>query len=176
MKTSGEKTEEETQCYEYELIGVTVHTGTADGGHYYAFIRENSGYGKRWYSFNDAEVKPFDANQIASECFGGEMNSRTYDQMTDKFMDLSIEKTNSAYMLFYERIDRRKSTSGSSSSASGADVQPGPSNMAVSKVVDPEVCSERASFTLKQELEEWIWKDNMNFIQDRNIFDHTYFK
>ena len=25
--------------------------------------------------------------------------------MTDKFMDLSIDKTNSAYMLFYERID-----------------------------------------------------------------------
>ena len=28
------------ECYEYELIGVTVHTGTADGGHYYSFIRD----------------------------------------------------------------------------------------------------------------------------------------
>ena len=27
---------------EYELIGVTVHTGTADGGHYYSFIRDRS--------------------------------------------------------------------------------------------------------------------------------------
>ena len=26
-----------------------------------------------------------------------------------------------------------------------------------------------------QALEEWIWEDNMNFIQDNNIFDHTYF-
>ena len=25
------------------------------------------------YLFNDAEVKPFDPAQIASECFGGEM-------------------------------------------------------------------------------------------------------
>ena len=25
-------------------------------------------------------------------------------QVTDKFLDLSIEKTNSAYMLFYERV------------------------------------------------------------------------
>jgi len=25
---------------DYELIGVTVHTGTADGGHYYSFIRD----------------------------------------------------------------------------------------------------------------------------------------
>ncbi|TMS23741.1 Ubiquitin carboxyl-terminal hydrolase 34 [Larimichthys crocea] len=29
-----------TESYEYDLIGVTVHTGTADGGHYYSFIRD----------------------------------------------------------------------------------------------------------------------------------------
>lgn len=27
-----------------------------------------------------------------------------------------------------------------------------------------------------RELEEWIWKDNKSFLQDVNIFDHTYFK
>ena len=89
---------------EYELIGVTVHTGTADGGHYYAFIRDRTSVKDKWYSFNDAEVKTFDPSQIASECFGGEMSSRTYDQVTDKFLDLSIERINSAYMLFYERV------------------------------------------------------------------------
>lgn len=30
----------DTESYEYDLIGVTVHTGTADGGHYYSFIRD----------------------------------------------------------------------------------------------------------------------------------------
>jgi len=25
--------------YEYELIGVIIHQGTADSGHYYSFIR-----------------------------------------------------------------------------------------------------------------------------------------
>lgn len=30
----------EVESYEYDLIGVTVHTGTADGGHYYSFIRD----------------------------------------------------------------------------------------------------------------------------------------
>ena len=34
---SGSEAEEETN---YDLIGVTVHTGTADGGHYYSFIRD----------------------------------------------------------------------------------------------------------------------------------------
>lgn len=57
-------------------MGVTVHTGTADGGHYYSFIKEryeNSNHKERWFLFNDAEVKPFDPAQIAAECFGGEM-------------------------------------------------------------------------------------------------------
>lgn len=34
-----EDKEQETKSHEYELIGVTVHTGNADGGHYYAFAR-----------------------------------------------------------------------------------------------------------------------------------------
>ena len=46
---------DEEELYEYELIGVTVHTGTADGGHYYSFIRDRlnkseSGQDK-WYVF-----------------------------------------------------------------------------------------------------------------------------
>ena len=44
------------------------------------------------FLFNDAEVKAFDPGQIATECFGGEMTSKTYDSVTDKFMDFSFEK------------------------------------------------------------------------------------
>jgi len=40
---------------QYELIGVTVHTGTADGGHYYSFIRDRLNKNElgqdRWYVF-----------------------------------------------------------------------------------------------------------------------------
>lgn len=75
----------ENTSTEYELIGVTVHTGTADGGHYYSFIREREASGQqakdKWYLFNDAEVKPFDKTQLPTECFGGEMTSKTYDQV-----------------------------------------------------------------------------------------------
>ena len=39
-KEEEEEEREEKEGYEYELIGVTVHTGTADGGHYYSFIRD----------------------------------------------------------------------------------------------------------------------------------------
>lgn len=78
--TSCDKQKQEEENYEYELIGVTVHTGTADGGHYYSFIRDRSNTAKRdkWFLFNDAEVKPFDPNQIPAECFGGEMTVNFY--------------------------------------------------------------------------------------------------
>lgn len=57
----------------YNLVGVVVHTGTAEGGHYYSFIRDRTTKENSWYLFNDAEVKNFDPVQIAAECFGGEM-------------------------------------------------------------------------------------------------------
>ncbi|XP_074042316.1 ubiquitinyl hydrolase 1 puf isoform X2 [Leptinotarsa decemlineata] len=148
----------EFEQYEYDLIGVTVHTGTADGGHYYSFIKDRTaGSRDKWFLFNDAEVKPFDPNQIAAECFGGEMTSKTYDSVTDKFMDFSFEKTNSAYMLFYERcpVDRGSSTADEATSSRA----PSPA----------------ATIELSKELEDWIWRDNMHFIEDKNIFEHTYF-
>lgn len=42
--------------YEYELVGVLVHSGGAQGGHYYSFIRERenaAGVEPRWFEFND---------------------------------------------------------------------------------------------------------------------------
>jgi ubiquitin carboxyl-terminal hydrolase 34 len=29
---------------------------------------------------------------------------------------------------------------------------------------------------LSKELEDWIWQDNRHFLQDKNVFEHTYFK
>ena len=106
--------------------------------------------------FNDAEVKPFDAsNQLASECFGGETTSKTYDSSADKFMDLSFEKTNSAYMLFYEKqkpipksaIDVNIKTNGNETNISGGG----------------------------DELIKSIWTDNIKFMNDKQILEHAYF-
>uniref|UniRef100_T1IPZ0 ubiquitinyl hydrolase 1 n=1 Tax=Strigamia maritima TaxID=126957 RepID=T1IPZ0_STRMM len=155
---------DEEDNYLYDLIGVTVHTGTADGGHYYSFIRDRTSLNKdKWFLFNDAEVKPFDPAQIAAECFGGEMTvkfSKTYDSVTDKFMDFSFEKTNSAYMLFYERsVPNISDVKGELKTLRSTDS---------SKTDQPH-------FELSKELAEWIWQDNMQFLQDKNIFEHTYF-
>ncbi|XP_057336925.1 ubiquitin carboxyl-terminal hydrolase puf [Microplitis mediator] len=159
--------------YQYDLIGVTVHTGTADGGHYYSFIRDRTSANKdKWFLFNDAEVKPFDPSQIAAECFGGEMTSKTYDSVTDKFMDFSFEKTNSAYMLFYEWCADPSSEQHKEEEATGSS----PSVVATIHE-DPNRFNEKlyAQLELNKELEDWIWQDNMHFLQDKNIFEHTYF-
>ncbi|XP_051939696.1 ubiquitin carboxyl-terminal hydrolase 34 isoform X4 [Hippocampus zosterae] len=152
LMAKGERKEGESkpsESSEYDLIGVTVHTGTADGGHYYSFIRDivnpHAYKNNKWYLFNDAEVKPFDSAQLASECFGGEMTTKTYDSVTDKFMDFSFEKTHSAYMLFYKRVELQEDN------------------------------AKEFTFDVSPDLLEWIWHDNMQFLQDKNIFEHTYF-
>ena len=62
-------------------------------------------------------------------------------------------QTNSAYMLFYERVKPER---------------------AVEEVQEvKELRKYNVELTL--ELNEWIWKDNMQFLQDQNIFEHTYF-
>jgi hypothetical protein len=57
----------------YRLAGVVVHTGTADMGHYYSFIREREtrGDGGRWIEFNDRLVREFNVVNLDSEAFGG---------------------------------------------------------------------------------------------------------
>lgn len=92
------------------------------------------------------------------------MQSKTYDSVTDKFMDLSFEKTNSAYMLFYERT-----VSGGCGEGSGE----GGSREEQTVMMQQGQATQRP-ITLSKELEDWIWQDNMHFLRDKNIFEHTY--
>ncbi len=46
----------------YHLAGVIVHSGQANGGHYYSFIRERSACGvlqepAKWMKFDDNDVR-----------------------------------------------------------------------------------------------------------------------
>lgn len=96
---SEEDFSESSSITKYDLIGVTVHTGTAEGGHYYSFIQDRdptSPTRNKWFLFNDAEVKLFDKTQIAFECFGGEMTSKTYD----KVMKIALEYFNFCNAIF----------------------------------------------------------------------------
>lgn len=87
----------------FELVGVLVHSGTAESGHYYSYILErptNSALDSSWVEFNDVEVTKFDPNNIADQCFGGYSEPTAYSSRYVKHWN--------AYMLFYERVKLRK--------------------------------------------------------------------
>ena len=82
----------------FSLVGVLVHTGTAESGHYYSYIRERPNHSKQpdtWLEFNDADVSRFDPSNIPEQCFGG-WSDATYSH-------IRFPKPWSAYMLFYQR-------------------------------------------------------------------------
>ncbi|KAI0455620.1 hypothetical protein F5B21DRAFT_503179 [Xylaria acuta] len=81
----------------FELVGVLVHSGTAETGHYYSFIRERpTNSVSSWVEFNDDIVTSWDPSQMENACFGGPDN-RQFDNGN------IYEKVYSAYMLFYQR-------------------------------------------------------------------------
>ncbi|KAL9102182.1 MAG: hypothetical protein Q9163_002630 [Psora crenata] len=84
----------------FALVGVLVHSGTAESGHYYSYIQERpalSARGKKWVEFNDTDVTEFNPANIDDQCFGGW--TRLEDYQTP------FVKPWNAYMLFYERVD-----------------------------------------------------------------------
>lgn len=53
------------EYYEYRLTGIVIHTGTADSGHYYSFIKDREqSETEKWYEMNDHIVREFDTADI----------------------------------------------------------------------------------------------------------------
>mmetsp|Transcript_24463 Transcript_24463/g.35514 ORF Transcript_24463/g.35514 Transcript_24463/m.35514 type:complete len:1442 (+) Transcript_24463:501-4826(+) len=97
--------------YEYQLAGVLVHSGVAQGGHYYSFIKDRSHREgesvDRWYKFDDEEVKPFDPSLIEVECFGGKIK-RESKYPNGQVHTVESEQFANALMLFYEKVKPAK--------------------------------------------------------------------
>ncbi|RAK81654.1 putative ubiquitin C-terminal hydrolase [Aspergillus fijiensis CBS 313.89] len=91
----------------FELVGVLVHSGTAESGHYYSFIRERPTADNRgsWVEFNDSDVMRFDHGKIPDQCFGGINDSLGSSSMGQ----MRFNKAWNAYMLFYQRVSSMES-------------------------------------------------------------------
>ena len=86
-----------SEYYQYTLRGTVIHMGTADSGHYYSLIKDNT---DAWYEFNDSIVKPFDIKDLPQEAFGGEEKLNIENIGNSKEVK---ERSRNAYLLFYER-------------------------------------------------------------------------
>ena len=85
-----EQEEDEAALYKYELFSIMIHSGSATGGHYYAYIKcfEQN----QWYDFNDERVSKLDKHEI-TKAFG-----TTY----------SMYSSATAYMLLYRQINKKR--------------------------------------------------------------------
>ncbi|KAJ5074266.1 ubiquitin carboxyl-terminal hydrolase [Anaeramoeba ignava] len=88
------------EYFEYNLVGVVIHSGRVDSGHYYSFIQDRiqktgdkAHNPENWLEFNDTKVSLFDINTLEENSFG------------EIEIDGSVikKKPYSAYILFYER-------------------------------------------------------------------------
>ena len=98
----------EDEYYQYELKGINVHIGSAQGGHYISFVDverdghdneldiktsiENDKIKSKWLKFNDSIVTKFDTKEIPIESYGGFVDNNK-----------SNENNQNAYLLIYER-------------------------------------------------------------------------
>ena len=79
----------------YTLVGVLVHDGTPEYGHYYAYMRPT--VEPKWYRFNDSMVTPVSAHDAIEENYG-----RSGNGYLGGYQSVS---SFSAYMLVYVRKD-----------------------------------------------------------------------
>lgn len=105
----------EDDCFEYKLVGVNMHSGSANAGHYWSYINtnriadeteDNPNWIKTnddpWMEFNDSRVSDFQYNKLEEESFGEDASS-AYSSWS--FGGGNYGK--SAYMLFYERRKKK---------------------------------------------------------------------
>ncbi|KAG6039646.1 hypothetical protein E4U41_002343 [Claviceps citrina] len=84
----------------FELVGILVHSGTAESGHYYSYVRERGpSEPPTWVEFNDDMVTPWDPSLMESSTFG----STDRQPMHETADGIRYHRTYSAYMLFYQR-------------------------------------------------------------------------
>lgn len=85
----------------YELFSVLIHSGSALGGHYYAYIKSLDD--DTWYNFNDSTVSPIQEKDVMTAFGGGKnhcanaymlmyrLKSHELNQTTPETVDLPLE-------------------------------------------------------------------------------------
>merc|ERR1712130_907882 len=88
------------EYYEYELSGIVVHTGSAEAGHYYSYIKDR--VNAEWNEFNDSLIKSFDLKYLDNDCYGGKKKVKSSANWGGDW-EHDQDKIKNAYILVYDR-------------------------------------------------------------------------
>ena len=90
------------EYYQYQLCGIVVHTGSAEAGHYYSYIKDRKT--GEWNEFNDSLIKSFDLKYLDNDCFGGKKKVKSSAQWGGDW-EHDQDKIKNAYILVYDRVN-----------------------------------------------------------------------
>ncbi|XP_030570000.1 ubiquitin carboxyl-terminal hydrolase 47 isoform X3 [Drosophila novamexicana] len=82
--------------YIYDLFAIMIHSGSASGGHYYAYIKDFDN--DEWFCFNDQNVSTITQEDI-QRSFGGPNGS---------YYSSAYTSSTNAYMLMYRQVDAKR--------------------------------------------------------------------
>jgi len=102
---NNEKNNREDNCMNYCLHSVIVHKGSANSGHYYAYIKPT--IDNNWVLFDDENVRPADFYEVFDNNFGG---SHKYYKMKPKgeISETTYSFESNAYILVYVKKSMRE--------------------------------------------------------------------
>ena len=83
----------------YELTGIVQHSGNAQDGHYFSYIKEND----QWLNFNDERVTPIKEATVLDNARGGMVAQHVFDDKRQMTSIIKANRMNSAYLLFYRK-------------------------------------------------------------------------
>lgn len=187
--------------YKYKLMGIIIHSGNAQGGHYFSFIDSRLDKNKQtWFKFNDSEVTEEYLLNLKNVAFGD--SDVTAREIEELFPTTGIEKVScgfdrpnsSAYMLVYEKIKKNgfitkleepSNKEGIINVKTEKELQMRIDHKEVfNKVLFVEETNEHYKMTpypeeeteidrkqYPKELYEWIIKDNIYFANDMRIYN-----
>lgn len=177
--------------YQYDLVGVVVHTGTAFAGHYYSYIKERPGDGllncrragtggyvadaKWWMSFDDKQVQAYDLKNLEKDCFGGKFTVDVYDNFLKTNSPQEYDKPNSAYMLLYERARSEVFLDSPAPSANSC-IKDEDGDALMKEIQQVEPTEKNTYIEMPPSIHLCVWKENLKFVHEMHLLDKDYFR
>jgi len=190
----------ENECYEYKLVGVIIHVGTADAGHYYSLINTDrfcktnehdeewlDTSKDKWMEFNDSHVRDYNFEDLKGDCYGG--SSGNDDLFGGFFKSSSYGK--SAYLLVYEKRFKKPikvcipeqpaAEEGKEEAQVAKQKQIVPADAVIT--VDPKTNEKSYSIPMNEvklfvpkNIYKEIWEDNLEFSFEKLIYSKEFYE